>query len=75
MKMDQYNSKKIEYTIESQTSLSNLNLWEDYAYQNVITGDSRFLYYQLIMSILSSDRIDIIVSFLMESGVRLILMI
>ncbi|HHU73640.1 MAG TPA: DEAD/DEAH box helicase family protein [Clostridiales bacterium] len=71
--MDQYNSKKIEYTIESQTSLSNLNLWEDYAYQNVITGDSRFLYYQLIMSILSSDRIDIIVSFLMESGVRLIL--
>ena len=43
---------------------------------DVMTGDrnkSRFLYYQLKMSILKANRIDIIVSFLMESGVRMIL--
>lgn len=43
---------------------------------DVMTGDrneSRFLYYQLKMSIRQAKRIDIIVSFLMESGVRLIL--
>ena len=43
---------------------------------NVMTGDrnrNRFLYYQLKMSMLKSDKIDIIVSFLMESGVRMIL--
>lgn len=43
---------------------------------DVMTGDrnrNRFLYYQLKESMLKSDRIDIIVSFLMESGVRLIL--
>ena len=43
---------------------------------DVMTGDrnkSRFLYYQLKMSILNAKRIDIIVSFLMESGVRMIL--
>ncbi len=43
---------------------------------DVMTGDrnqSRFLYYQLKMSITKADRIDIIVSFLMESGVRMIL--
>lgn len=43
---------------------------------DVMTGDkdrSRFLYYQLKMSMLKADRIDIIVSFLMESGVRMIL--
>ena len=43
---------------------------------DVMTGDrnySRFLYYQLKMSIRLAKRIDIIVSFLMESGVRLIL--
>ena len=41
-----------------------------------MTGDknrNRFLYYQLRRSILKADRIDIIVSFLMESGVRMIL--
>lgn len=39
----------------------------------VMTGDrnrKRFLYYQLKMSILKAKRIDMIVSFLMESGVR-----
>lgn len=43
---------------------------------DVMTGDrnrNRFLYYQLKMSMLKADKIDIIVSFLMESGVRLIL--
>ena len=43
---------------------------------DVMTGDSnknRFLYYQLKMSIMKAKRIDIIVSFLMESGVRMIL--
>lgn len=43
---------------------------------DVMTGDkdrSRFLYYQLKMSIKKAKRVDIIVSFLMESGVRMIL--
>lgn len=43
---------------------------------DVMTGDrnqQRFLYYQLKMSIRKAARIDIIVSFLMESGVRMIL--
>ena len=42
----------------------------------VMTGDrnkNRFLYYQLKMSMLKAKKIDIIVSFLMESGVRMIL--
>ncbi|MEY8518019.1 DEAD/DEAH box helicase family protein [Lachnospiraceae bacterium 29-84] len=45
-------------------------------YTDVMTGDNnrnRFLYYQLKMSMLKAKRIDIIVSFLMESGVRMIL--
>lgn len=43
---------------------------------DVMTGDknrNRFLYYQLKMSMLKANKIDIIVSFLMESGVRMIL--
>lgn len=43
---------------------------------DVMTGDqnrNRFLYYQLKMSMLKANRIDMIVSFLMESGVRMIL--
>lgn len=43
---------------------------------DVMTGDrdkSRFLYYQLKMSMMRAKKIDMIVSFLMESGVRLIL--
>ena len=45
-------------------------------YTDVMTGDknrNRFLYYQLKMSMLKAKKIDIIVSFLMESGVRMIL--
>lgn len=43
---------------------------------DVMTGDrnqSRFLYYQLKMSMMQAKQIDIIVSFLMESGIRMIL--
>ena len=43
---------------------------------DVMTGDKNrnpILYYQLKMSILKANKIDIIVSFLMESGVRMIL--
>lgn len=43
---------------------------------DVMTGDknqSRFLYYQIKMSMLKAKGIDLIVSFLMESGIRLIL--
>jgi len=43
---------------------------------DVMTGDrnrKRFLYYQLKISMRKAARIDIIVSFLMESGVRMIL--
>ena len=43
---------------------------------DVMTGGrdpSRFLYYQLKMSMMKAKQIDIIVSFLMESGVRMIL--
>lgn len=45
-------------------------------YTDVMTGDknrNRYLYYQLRTSMLRADRIDIIVSFLMESGVRMLL--
>ena len=43
---------------------------------NVMTGDrdrSRYLYYQLKMSMAKAKQIDIIVSFLMESGVRMLM--
>ncbi|MBB6715568.1 DEAD/DEAH box helicase family protein [Clostridium gasigenes] len=40
---------------------------------NAITGGDDFLYYRLKESFKTSKRIDIIVSFLMESGVRMIL--
>ena len=57
--------------------MAQLNIEEDIIQNiNVITGDNnknRQLYYQLKRSIAKADRIDIIVSFLMESGVRMIL--
>lgn len=40
---------------------------------NAITGDSNYLYYRLSESFKNAKSIDIIVSFLMESGVKLIL--
>lgn len=45
-------------------------------YTDVMTGDRdrrMYLYYQLISSISKADSIDIIVSFLMESGVKMLL--
>ena len=42
-------------------------------YGNAITGDTDHLYKRLKNSMERADKIDIIVSFLMESGVRLIL--
>lgn len=45
-------------------------------FTDVMTGDrnqSRFLCYQLQMSLKKADKVDIIVSFLMESGVRMLL--
>ena len=47
-----------------------------FEYNRAMTGDrnrSRYLYYQLQMSIEKAKSIDIIVSFLMESGVRMLL--
>lgn len=40
---------------------------------NAVTGDKNYLYYRLKESFKKADKIDIIVSFLMESGVKLIL--
>lgn len=40
---------------------------------NAITGDKNYLYYKLRESFKNAKRIDIIVSFLMESGVKLLL--
>ena len=48
----------------------------DIAYTDVMTGDRdrrMYLYYQLIQSMKKATQIDIIVSFLMESGVRMLL--
>ena len=69
--MAEYHHEESDNRIISGDSTGSI--YNNYVYQNAITGDSRFLYYQLKMSILSADKIDIIVSFLMESGVRLIL--
>jgi superfamily II DNA or RNA helicase len=61
-----------EYNIAQELNEESLQIETT----DVMTGDrnlNRFLYYQLKMSIQNAKRIDIIVSFLMESGVRLIL--
>ena len=42
-------------------------------YSNAITGDKKYLYYSLKESFKKAEVIDIIVSFLMESGVKLII--
>lgn len=46
---------------------------EIYTESNVITGNNNYLYYRLKEAMKKSKSIDIIVSFLMESGVKLIL--
>ena len=50
---------------------NRIQIPEDIPRTDVMTGDSdyqRFLYYQLSMSMKTARRIDIIVSFLMESA-------
>lgn len=50
-------------------------VWEEYS-TDVMTGDRNkgmYLYYQLVGSMRKAERIDIIVSFLMESGVKMLL--
>lgn len=57
----------VEYHFEEELNVEQTD---------VMTGDrdqARFLYYQLKMSMKKAERMDIIVSFLMESGVRLLL--
>lgn len=57
----------VEYLIEENSKIVQTD---------VMTGDknyARFLYYQLKISMKQAKRIDIIVSFLMESGVRMVL--
>ena len=65
-------TKKVNYDGIQETQLQI----ETVEPTDVMTGDrnrKRFLYYQLKMSMRKAARIDIIVSFLMESGVRMIL--
>lgn len=51
-----------------------MNLGTISSTQNVITGEKdKYLYYWLKQSVAKADRIDIIVSFLMESGVKLLI--
>lgn len=55
-------------------NLGNI-VWEGYS-TDVMTGDRNkgmYLYYQLVGSMRKAERIDIIVSFLMESGVKMLL--
>ena len=49
--------------------------WKDERCEAITGGENknRFLLYQLKYSMMNADRIDIIVSFLMESGVRMLL--
>lgn len=57
----------VEYHMEEELNIEQTD---------VMTGDrnqARFLYYQLKMSMKKAERMDIAVSFLMESGVRLLL--
>lgn len=57
----------VEYHLEEELNIEQTD---------VMTGDrnhARFLYYQLKMSMKKAERMDIIVSFLMELGVRLLL--
>jgi len=44
-----------------------------YKSENVITGDNDFLLNKLIQSIKRADKIDITVSFIMESGIKMLL--
>lgn len=53
----------------------NINIEEEYS-TDVMTGGTnkrRYLYYQLMQSLKKAESVDIIVSFLMESGVKMLL--
>lgn len=73
--MAQHNSAEKINILDQQVQEFQID-YDMIPFTNVMTGDrnrSRFLYYQLKMSIMKAKKIDIIVSFLMESGVRMIL--
>ena len=58
-----------QFNIEEKSEIEELHIEST----DVMTGDknrSRFLLYQLKFSMAKAKQIDIIVSFLMESGVR-----
>ena len=57
---------------ENEISVKEIHK-ESYEKSNAITGDKNYLYYRLRESFKKAEKIDIIVSFLMESGVKLIL--
>ncbi len=62
--------------VESVSSEKINNETAEIASTDVMTGDRdkrMFLYYQLIRSIEKAEQVDIVVSFLMESGVRMLL--
>lgn len=68
-----------QYHFEEEVNINigpkNVSIYE-VEQTNVMTGDSnkqRYLYYQLKWSVLNAKKIDIVVSFLMESGVRMLL--
>ena len=58
--------------IEKELSITVKEVENGYV-SNVVTGDKDHLYNKLKTSIKKAKKIDIIVSFLMESGVKLIL--
>ena len=65
-----------EYYIEKKTEINSYEEVIEIPSTDVMTGDrnrQRFLYYQLKRSIQKAKKVDIIVSFLMESGVKMIL--
>lgn len=66
----------VDRIAESGVGGIGLNEFDLIGHTDVMTGDrvkERYLYYQLVGSIREAKQIDIIVSFLMESGVRMLL--
>ena len=62
--------------VKLNTAEELADIYETEYYTDAITGgqDKRmYLYYQLINSLKQADSVDIVVSFLMESGVRMLL--
>ena len=62
--------------VKLNTAEELVDIYETEYYTDAMTGgqDKRmYLYYQLINSLKQADSVDIVVSFLMESGVRMLL--